>query len=70
MEQYQQLLYDKVDSAFKARREQSPEGLKTVEPTYKAPAAAEKKPAPAATDKTPLGGEYPTLKTPKGRRLD
>lgn len=33
-QQYQQLLNDKVDSAFKARRDRSPDALKTVAPSY------------------------------------
>jgi hypothetical protein len=60
VDQYQQLLNDKVDSAFKVRRDRSPEALKSVEATYKAPTKAQGAQTPAAQ---PRQGTEPTQST-------
>lgn len=78
-QQYQQLLNDKVDSAFKARRDRSPDALKTVAPSYE-PAERAAAPAPAKTRQgqvyqepkatVPQQAPPAPLKTPKGNAYE
>jgi hypothetical protein len=62
-DQYQQLLNDKVDSAFRTRRQQDPEALKAVTPSHQRSSKSQKAQAPAAQPRQ--GQSYPTAPEPQ-----